>query len=88
MCPTSFTHGDPALRDQGSFRDGVVTGLWMAAEWVLKRYYSLFLALSSPLAISGCRRNWTSKPVGARGHPTCPAPPPSELGATQGFRPA
>ena len=35
-------------------RDGVVTGLWMKAEWVLKRYYSLFLALSSPLAISGC----------------------------------
>lgn len=34
------------------------------------------------------RRNWTSKPVGARGHPTCPAPPPPELGATQGLRPA
>lgn len=34
------------------------------------------------------RRNWTAKPVRARGHPTCPAPPPPELGATQGLRPA
>lgn len=56
----------------------------------LKRYHSFFPALSSPLAISGAwQRNWTAKPVRARGHPTCPAPLLlRELGATQGLRPA
>lgn len=88
-----FVHAGTATPPCGTrdlSRDGVVTGLWITAEWVLKRYHSLFPALSSPtgdLWVPG-RRNWIPKPVGARGHPTCPAPPPPELGATQGLGPA